>query len=122
MRLQSSGPIGLYFLTCSLGLACSGRPPVGSDTSPHQVHCVTVDDGVQLEVLEWGRAGRPIVLRAGSGNSAHIFYGFAEQLTGMGRVYGITRRGYGNSSHPDSGYSERRLAEDVRQAFDSLKI
>jgi len=83
---------------------------------------VTVETGVQLEVLEWGGAGQPFVLLAGTGNSAHIYDGFAERLTGLGRIYGITRRGYGNSSHPDSGYTEGRLAEDVRQVLDALKI
>jgi len=34
----------------------------------------------------------------------------------------MTRRGYGASSHPDSGYSERRLAQDVLQVLDSLNL
>src|SRR6266849_4348055 len=92
------------------------------DPSKHQVRFVTVEDGVQLEVLDWGGTGRPIVLLAGSGNTAHVFDEFAPKLTGSYHVYGITRRGYGVSTHPDSGYSEQRLAEDVLHVLDSLKI
>src|ERR1022692_3158667 len=35
-------------------------------------------------------------------------------------VYGITRRGYGASSHPESGYTAQRSADDVLQVLDSL--
>ena len=41
---------------------------------------VTVAKGVRLEVLDWGGTGRPVVLLAGLGNSAHIFDGFAVKL------------------------------------------
>src|SRR5688572_1689016 len=47
------------------------------DTSSHKVQFVTVDKDVKLEVLDWGGSGRPIILLAGLGNTAHIFDGFA---------------------------------------------
>jgi non-heme chloroperoxidase len=114
----------LTFLAASL-LASSARAQscVWQDPSKHQILFVTVTDDVRLEVLDWGGSGRPIVLLAGSGNTAHVFDDFAEKLSGTCcHVYGITRRGYGLSSHPDSGYSEQRLADDVLQVLDSLKI
>jgi len=40
----------------------------------------------------------------------------------MGHVYGITRRGFGASSHPDTGYTDERLAEDVLSVMQQLKI
>jgi pimeloyl-ACP methyl ester carboxylesterase len=92
------------------------------DPSRHRVQFVTVEDGVTLEVLDWGGAGTPVVLLAGSGNTAHVFDGFAEKLAGAAHVYGITRRGYGLSSHPASGYGEPRLADDILRVLDSLKI
>ena len=96
---------------------------VWQDPSKHLVQFITVEDDVRLEVLDWGGSGRPIVLLAGSGNTAHVFDDFAEKLSGTCcHVYGITRRGYGLSSHPDSGYTEQRLADDVLQVLDSLKI
>ena len=93
----------------------------GHDPSEHQVRFVTVADGVQVEVLDWGGSGRPVVLLAGY-NTAHVYDGFAEKLAERSHVYGITRRGYGASSRPDSGYTAQRSADDVLRVFDSLKL
>lgn len=92
------------------------------DPSPHQTQLVTVDENVQLEVLDWGGSGRPIVLLSGLGNTAHIFDEFAPQLVSNGHVYGVTRRGYGASSVPSSGFGAERLGEDVHRVLDTLKI
>jgi non-heme chloroperoxidase len=92
------------------------------DPSKHRVQFVAVEDGVRLEVLDWGGSGKSLVLLAGSGNTAHVFDGFAEKLTPLAHVYGITRRGFGASSHPESGYSDQRLADDVLYVLDSLKL
>jgi non-heme chloroperoxidase len=92
------------------------------DTSPHKVQFVTVDDGVKLEVLDWGGSGRPLVLLAGLGNTAHVFDAFALKLTPSYHVYGITRRGFGASSVPASGYSADRLGDDVLAVIDALKL
>jgi non-heme chloroperoxidase len=102
--------------------ACGQAPIPWQDPSKHQVTFVTVQEGVRLEVLDWGGSGRPIVLLAGSGNSAHVFDEFAPKLIDSGHVYGITRRGYGASSQPASGYDDQRLADDVLAVLDSLKI
>jgi non-heme chloroperoxidase len=91
------------------------------DPSPHRVEFVTVDDGVRLEVLDWGGTGRPIVLLAGY-LTAHAFDDFAPKLSQIGHVYGITRRGFGASSRPESGYTSRCLAEDVLRVLDALKL
>ena len=73
--------------------------PHGSyqDPSPHTVQFVAVAQNVRLEVLDWGGIGRPVVLLAGGGNTAHIFDEFATKLTASYHVYGITRRGFGAS-------------------------
>jgi pimeloyl-ACP methyl ester carboxylesterase len=92
------------------------------DPSPHTVQFVTVDDNVKLEVLDWGGSGRPLVLLAGLGNTAHVFDEFAPKLTSEYHVYGITRRGYGASSVPASGYSADRLGDDVLAVLDALKL
>jgi len=99
------------------------KPTPWHDPSRHTVQFVTVEEGVRLEVLDWGGTGRPVVLLAGSGNTAHIFDDFAETLSGACcHVYGITRRGFGASSHPDSGYDQQRLADDVLQVLNALKL
>jgi non-heme chloroperoxidase len=92
------------------------------DPSPHTVKFITVDKDVRLEVLDWGGSGRPLVLLTGLGNNAHVFDKFAPKLTGTYHVYGITRRGYGASSAPASGYSADRLGDDVLAVIDSLRL
>ena len=91
------------------------------DPSNHRVQFVTVEDGVELEVLDWGGTGRPVVLLAGY-NTAHLFDDFAEKLAETSHVYGITRRGCGASSRPDSGYTAQGSADDVLRVLDSLKL
>jgi len=81
------------FLTCLAVAAQNSTTRL--DSSVHQMRMITVEPNVQLEVLDWGGRGRPLVMLAGSGNSAHVFDGFAEKLTNRSHVYGITRRGYG---------------------------
>src|SRR5579871_2270147 len=93
------------------------------DESPHTVRFVTVDSNIKLEVLDWGGSGRAIVLLAGLGNTAHVFDDFAPKLTGTYHVYGITRRGFGNSSSPRAtpkNYSADRLGDDVLAVIRSL--
>jgi len=92
------------------------------DPSRHQVKFITVDEEVQLEVLDWGGPGRALVLLAGSGNTAHVFDDFAPKLTDCCHVYGVTRRGFGMSSHPAAGYDDQRLADDVLRVLDALQL
>lgn len=92
------------------------------DSSPHSVLFITVDENVELEVLDWGGSGRSIVLLAGLGNTAHVFDDFAQKLTKDYHVVGITRRGFGASSKPGSGYEADRLGDDVIAVLDSLKL
>ncbi len=99
------------------------------DPSPHTAQFVTVDrttsKPVNLEVLDWGGSGRPLVLLAGLGNTAHVFDKFAPKLTAAYHVYGITRRGFGTSSAPPplaATYSADRLGDDVLAVLDALKL
>src|SRR5262245_29879485 len=103
-------------------VACVQRKTEWKDPSKHSVQFVTVQPDVRLEVLDWGGSGRTVVLLAGYGNSAHVFDEFAEKLSETNHVYGITRRGFGASSRPDSGYEVERLAADVSGVLDSLGI
>jgi len=96
-----------------------------TDSSPHSVQFITVDDNVQLEVLDWGGSGRPLVLLAGLGDTAHRFDTFAPKLTAVYHVYGITRRGFGASSAPvpaNNNYAADRLGDDVLAVLDALKL
>ena len=95
---------------------------VWRDPSKHDIRFVTVERGVQLEVLDWGGSGPAVVLLTGSGHTAHVYDDFAPQLTDCCHVYGITRRGFGASGRPASGYDDQRLADDVVRVLDGLKI
>ena len=83
---------------------------------------VTIDKDVRLEVLVWGRTGRPIVLLAGGGDTAHVFDDFAPKLASNYHVYAITRRGFGASGFTASESGADRLGDDVLAVLDSLKI
>ena len=99
--------------------------PAQADSSPHRVQFVTVDQGVQLEVLDWGGSGRPLIFLAGAGDTAHRFDGFAPQFTAQHHVYGITRRGFGASSKPapaNGNYSADHLGDDVLAVMKALHI
>jgi hypothetical protein len=92
------------------------------DPSPHTTRLVTVDDGVQLEVLDWGGSGPAIVLLAGLGATAHHYDDLAPALTARNRVIGVTRRGHRGSSAAPGGYGFARLAEDVLRVIDAVGV
>jgi pimeloyl-ACP methyl ester carboxylesterase len=93
-----------------------------SDSSPHRVVAIKVAKDVQLEVLDWGGRGAPLIFLAGGGNTAHVYDGFAPRFSGRFHVLGITRRGFGASSHPSSGYDTTTLAQDIVAVLDSLGL
>ena len=80
-----------------------------------------VDEGVQLEVLDFGGTGSPILLLPGLGATAHSFDELAPLLARKHRVIAMTRRGTGYSSKPDFGFDTPRLAQDVLQVMDAMK-
>ena len=92
------------------------------DSSPHRVQFVTVEENVHLEVLDWGGSGRPVVLLAGGGDTAHVFDDFALTLISNCHVYGITRRGFGASGFSATDNPADRLGDDVLAVLSSLKL
>src|SRR5439155_8228335 len=74
------------------------------DPSPHRVRFVSVAPEVRLEVLDWGGSGPPLVFLSGLQDVAHGFDDFAPRFIDHHHVIAITRRGYGYSSQPRSGY------------------
>jgi len=110
-----------FLVLLSGRLMCAQQSALWHDTSPHKVQFVAVEEGIRLEVLDWGGTGRPIVLLSGY-QTAHVYDDFAPKLTELGHVYGITRRGYGASSRPNNGYTARGSADDVFRVLDSLRL
>jgi pimeloyl-ACP methyl ester carboxylesterase len=89
-----------------------------------------VEKNVKLEVLDWGGFGKPLVLLAGLGNSAHIFDNFAPKLTATYHVR-TALRGADSALrvllrpllHPrGTTYSADRLGDDVLAILDALKL
>jgi pimeloyl-ACP methyl ester carboxylesterase len=66
-----------------------------------------------------------MVFLAGLGDTAHNFDDFAPRFTRTHHVIGITRRGFGLSSHPTpvpDSYSADRLGDDVLAVISTLKL
>ncbi len=121
--------LGVFASTCTAADALSedeGRaatvPTAWHDPSPHRVQFVTVERNVQLEVLDWGGIGRAVVLLAASGCTAHEFDDFAPKLTDHNHVYGITRRGFGNSGYVPGERGADLLGNDVVAVIDALRL
>ena len=123
--LAAGGALGRHFWPAP------ASPPPGDnaqdrashfDASGHQTMFVTVEPGVQLEVLDWGGTGETLVFLAGLGDNAHVYDEFAHQFTDRFRVVGITRRGFGKSSQPAQGYDVATRARDDVAVLDHLKV
>jgi non-heme chloroperoxidase len=91
------------------------------DTSPHKSDFVNVN-GVRLHYLDWGGSGEVLLFLAGMGCNAHIFDQFAPRFTDKFHVMAVTRRGHGESDHPETGYDIETLTEDLRQFMDALGL
>jgi non-heme chloroperoxidase len=126
--MRSAGVI----LAALLAIAAAGSVSVRAQqkTAAPTAELITVQPGVQLQVLDWG--GPPprgpataLIFLTGMGATAHVFDNFAPQFTGRYHVYGITRRGFGDSSRPAptiANYSAERLGEDVLAVIAALHL
>src|SRR5437899_11321678 len=111
--------IAFTLIACA-ALAQNGPSPQGETALKTQF--IEVQRDVKLEVLDWGGTGRNLVLLAGLGNTAHVFDSLGPRLAAHYHVIGITRRGFGQSSAPQTGYDPRRLGDDVVAVLDALHI
>ncbi len=91
------------------------------DKSPHKSQFVTAN-GIKQNYLDWGGTGEVIVLLAGFGNDAHIFDEFAPAFTDKYHVVGLSRRGFGETDRPATGYDTATRVEDIRAFMDALQI
>ncbi len=107
--------------TASVGSAAASNV-CRCDISGHKVSFVTVEPGVQVEVVDWGGTGQTLVSVTGLGDNAHVFDEFAYQFNDRFHVIGITRRGFGRSSQPSHGYDVDTRARDDFAVLDKLNI
>ena len=71
-------------------------------------------NGVRLHYVDWGGRGNDLVLLAGLDDSARVYDELAPLLAKQHHVLAVTRRGFGHSSSPPSGYAPAILARDLR--------
>ena len=87
---------------------------------------VAVDDGVELNCLEWrpestsesaadSDGASPVLLVHGLASNAHLWDGVARRLAAAGhRVVAVDQRGHGRSSKPNTGFEFATLTNDLR--------
>ena len=71
MRLVANVQFGFFFSASGVHRRSDTQQPI-----ERCMRFVTVEDGVRLEVLDWGGSGRPVVLLAGLGFTAHGYCPF----------------------------------------------
>ncbi len=106
-------------------VACESSPsdpPPDDPATPHRVSRVEAAQGVELEVLDYGGEGPALVFLAGMGNTAHIYDELALEFRATHHVYALTRRGFGASDWPDTGYDTATLGRDVLGLLDGLGL
>jgi pimeloyl-ACP methyl ester carboxylesterase len=112
----------LMYLLVSTVLPCFAQPKEYIDLATHETCFVEVQPDIKLEVLEWRGQGKSIVFLSGLGNSGHVFDEFANHFTPLHHVIAISRRGFGHSSQPESGYDATTRARDIKVILDSLSV
>lgn len=91
------------------------------DRSPHKNGFVNVN-GIHLHYLDWGGSGDVLLFLAGMEDNAHVFDDFAPRFADTFHVMALTRRGHGESDHPETCYDIDTLTEDIQQYLDALGI
>jgi pimeloyl-ACP methyl ester carboxylesterase len=114
---------------CGGGGSASGgdnRNGLPVDRSVHQSGFVNgAGSGVRLHYLDWGgnrQSGETVLLLPGLGDNAHIYDDLAPRLIDRYRVVALTRRGFGESDQPTTGYDVDTLTSDVKALLDQLGI
>lgn len=115
---QNAAPVAF---STSPALQAKTSNQIWVDRSPHTIHFIQVN-GVRLHYLDWGGQGEPLLFLAGLGNNGHIFDSLAPRFVSQARVLAMTRRGFGLSEKPETGYDINTRVEDIRAFLDALKI
>lgn len=118
------GILGAVLATCPLPASKAGSFQASRwrDAAPHEPYSIRVEEGVQLEVLDFGGTGSPVLLLPGLGATAHGYDLLAPELAKNHRVIAMTRRGTGASSKPDFGFDTARLGQDVLAVMDEMGL
>jgi len=110
-----------FLILVVIGCINLGLAQEQKDDSPHTSGFATVN-GVKLHYLDWGGSGEVVLFITGMGNNAHVYDWMAPKFADKYRVLALTRRGYGESDKPETGYDADTLTEDMRRFLDHMKI
>ena len=85
---------------------------------------IKVESNIKIFVEDINPSGKKTILFIHGWPLSHKAYEYQfDVLPQMGyRCIGMDTRGFGDSDKPFSGYDYDRLAEDVRQVVESLKL
>lgn len=111
------------------GAAPAAPNPDGAAPSGPLITRVEISDTVNLELRDWrllhqkdASSGLPLVLLTGLGNTAAVYDDLAPLLAREHPLVAFTRRGFGGSSAPATGYDVATRVEDLRLALDRLGL
>ena len=111
-----------WLATAAFALLTFASTLAAEDKKPYRATRFVVANGVKLNYVDWGGKGEPLLFLAGFGNDGYAFDPVAGRFTDKFRVLGLTRRGFGMSEKPKSGYDTATRVEDIRAFLDALEI
>lgn len=120
--MKRERPLVLFIAIAFAILAPQTCPAAQKSTTRQPPGRFAKVNGVRLHYLDWGGKGEPLLFLTGLGGTAEDFQALAVRLTDSFHVYGLTRRGQGESDKPASGYDTAILANDIKGFLDQKKI
>ena len=82
---------------------------------------IQLDDGAALSALTVGE-GQPIIMIPGWSQTSAEWEGTVESLSAIRSVIALDMRGHGESEKPEYGYRVSRLAQDLHETIQKLKL
>ncbi len=113
---------GVLVVGVAMTLASCSQKPTSPRAREPRSGFVTGAGGVRLHYLDFGGRGDPLVLLAGAGNTAWIYYELGQRLATTHHVLALTRRGFGDSDAPPAGYDRASLANDLSVFLDAQAL
>jgi pimeloyl-ACP methyl ester carboxylesterase len=79
-------------------------------------------DGIQIQMAQWGEAGKPILCLHGITANCRCWDNIAIALASHCRVMAVDLRGRGGSDKPPTGYSIDHHCQDILAILDALGL
>ena len=82
---------------------------------------IKLDDGAALSALKAGE-GQPLIMIPGWSQTSAEWEGTVESLSAIRSVLALDMRGHGESEKPEYGYRVSRLAQDLHETIQKLRL